>query len=107
MKTPVAGRPAFDFVAGEPLLQRGDADAVARPGALVRAHDLRPLLAVADRVDPLGRHALRDQVLLDRIGTPLAEGKVVLARAALVALPFDRDGILGLLLQPLCLLTPP
>src|SRR3954471_23188333 len=75
------------------LLQGSDADAIARPGALVGADHLGPLLAVADGFDAIGRNALRDQILAHRIGPALAERKIVLAGAALVALAFDGDRI--------------
>ena len=90
-KTPVAGRPAFGSFAENILLQRRDATTVAGPRAFVGADDLRALLAVADRLQARRGHALGDQVLTDRRGTTLAEGDVVLARAALVAMAFDGE----------------
>src|SRR6185437_698288 len=63
------------------------------------------LLAVAQGLEARGGHALGDQVLADRGGAALAEGQVVLARAALVAMAFDGDLVVGVLLQPGSLLV--
>src|SRR6185312_5081535 len=97
-------RTGVPFRSDEGLLKGRDADTVASPGALVGADGLRTLLAVADGLDAVGGDALRDQVLAHRVGAPLTQRKVVLAGAAFVALAFDGDRIVGVLLQPLGLL---
>ena len=43
----------------------------------------------------------RDEVVLDRAGAARAEGDVVFARAALVGVAFDGDGVLRIEQQPL------
>ena len=48
--------------------------------------------------------ALRHQEVAGRLGTAGAERDVVLARAALVGMAFDGDGVAGIGLQPLRLL---
>src|SRR5262249_32327727 len=64
----------------------------------------RPLLAVGDGLQPVPVDAERDEIVLHGIGAPLAQREVVFARAALVAVTFDRDAILRVLLQPCGLL---
>src|SRR5471030_1570796 len=93
------------FVSGVPLLQRGHAATVAGPGAFVGTDNFRPFLAVADGLDAIGGQALRDQVLADGRRPALAEGEVVLARAALVAMAFDGDLVGRILFQPSSLLV--
>src|SRR5437588_10146610 len=46
------------------------------------------------------RNASRDQVVLRRFRTLGAERKIVFARAALIGMAFDREGISIVLLQP-------
>src|SRR5205814_3199894 len=82
------------------LLQLGDGAAVERPSRVVGTDGIGTLLAIADGLDARRRHALGDQVLARRVGAPLAEGKVVLARAAFVAMAGDGDRVVGVLLQP-------
>src|SRR5260221_11654593 len=84
----------------ERLLELGDGAAVERPRRVVGADRIRTLLAVADGLDARRRNALGDQVLARRVGAALAEGEVVLARAALVAMAGDGDRVIGVLLQP-------
>src|SRR4029077_20082864 len=86
-------------VAVAPLLQLGDSAAVARPGGLVGADRIGTLLAVADRLDARRRDALGDQILAGGVGAALTERQIVLARAALVAVAFDGDRIVGVFLQ--------
>src|SRR5262245_49161209 len=64
---------------------------VAGPALLVgiRAHG--DLLAVGDRLHAVRGHAQRDQVVVGRLGAPLAQRQVVLDGAALVAVALDRD----------------
>src|ERR1700754_2913439 len=59
--------------------------AVLGPAVLVRAERYGALLAVADRGQTARVDAEADQVVLGRIGAPLAQREVVVARAALVA----------------------
>src|SRR5215831_9543673 len=87
-------------IARRALLQLGDGAAVLRPGLLVRAGRIGILLAVAGGPDALSRNALGNQILACGIGTPLAERQVVLARAALVAVAGNGNGVVGVLLQP-------
>src|SRR6185312_7289773 len=75
--------------------------AVLRPGGLVRAEHGGTLLAVADRLDAVGRDAQRHQRIAYRRRAALAEGEVVLARAALVAMTLDRHRHVRIFLQPL------
>src|SRR5471030_412943 len=93
------------FVSGVPLLQRGHAATVAGPGAFVGADDFRPFLAVADGLNAVGGQALRNQVLADGRRAALAQCEVVLTRAALVAMAFDGDLVVRVLLQPSSLLV--
>ena len=60
----------------------------------------RAFLAVADRLHTVLIDAESDQIVLGRVGTTLAEGEVVLARAAVVAMAFDHETILRIGLQP-------
>src|SRR5262245_48236570 len=77
------------------LLKSRHAAAIARPRRLVSALLLGPLLAVADHAEAGIRNALRDQVALHGRSPPRTEREVVLARAALVAMPLDRDLVLA------------
>src|SRR5579883_671508 len=86
------------------LVDDRHAATVLRPGRLVRADHRRTLLAVADRRHAIRRDAERDEHVLHRGGATLAESQVVLARAALVAMAFDRDCHVGVLLKPVGLL---
>src|ERR1035438_4616062 len=52
---------------------------------------LRPFLAVADRLQPVRRHAQRLQELLGRCRAPVAQAEVVFGRAAFVAVAFHHD----------------
>src|SRR5688572_22077202 len=82
------------------LVDDSNGATVLRPGGLVGTEDGRTLLAVGHRADALGRNAERNQEAAGRTGATLAEGEVVLTRAALVAMPLDCHGGLGVLLQP-------
>src|SRR5687767_15068286 len=50
----------------------------------------RELLAVADRANAIGGNAERDEECFHRQRAPLAQSEVVLRRAALIAMAFDR-----------------
>src|SRR3954469_5438776 len=63
--------------------------------------DLGTLLAVADRRDAPGRYAGGDQYILHSLGAALAEGEIVFARAAFVAMALDRDRDIRIAPQPL------
>src|SRR5271168_2250573 len=94
------GAPVRRRNSAEGLLRDRDTNAVLRPRGLVRAEHDRPLLAVADRAQPAGGDARGDQVVLRGVGTTLAEGEVVLTRAALVAVTLDGEPLVRPLLQP-------
>src|SRR5438034_1282671 len=85
-------------------IDRRDATPVLGIGRVVGVRDLRPLLAVADRLNAAGRDAERDQHVLHGLGTTLAEREVVLAGAALVTMPLDRHGDVRITAQPFGLL---
>src|SRR6266850_4255435 len=59
-----------------------------------------PLLAVGDDGDAGGRQSLGEQVGHGRSRAPLAQGQVVLIRAALVAVPLDEHEVIAPRLQP-------
>src|SRR6266498_2952662 len=65
--------------------------AVALPAALVRFVADLDLLAVGDRLQPVGGHPEGHDVVVGALGAPLPEREVVLDGPALVAVPFDRD----------------
>src|SRR5687768_15265118 len=69
---------------------------VLRPGLLVVAGRQRLLLAVADGLDAAVSDAQHRHHLLHRLGATLAEGEVVLAAAALVAVALDADARVAL-----------
>src|SRR5262245_40632821 len=52
---------------------------------------LRPLLAVADRAQPVGSDAPADQVIAHRVGAAIAERQVVLGRADIARMAFDLE----------------
>src|SRR5262249_44174588 len=56
-------------------------------------HAERLLFAEANGIDAIGGDAQGDEVLLDGAGTTIAESKVVLGGAALVAVAFDGDAL--------------
>src|SRR5689334_9255469 len=81
----------------------GYAAAILRPAILGRLRADRVFLAVGDRFHARGRDAQADQKLLHGIGSAGTEREIVFARAALVAVAFDRDANRGIFLQPGCL----
>src|SRR5438105_2081702 len=79
----------------------GHAAAVLRVGGIVWMRHRRPLLAVADRLHPPSGDAERAEHVLHRLSTAFAEREVVFAGAALVGVPLDRHGDIGIAPQPL------
>src|SRR5206468_2595733 len=75
--------------------------AVPRVAGLALLAAERQLLAVADRGKPIGGDAERDEVVLHRLRAARAERKVVLDRAALVAVALDLGARARVVLQPL------
>jgi len=63
----------------------------------------RPLFSVADGVNALRTHTGCDERLLHRICASVAGREVVLNRAALIAVPFDREFDVGMLDQELAI----
>src|SRR5688500_17284504 len=57
------------------------------------------LLSVTDDSHTIGRDAKRHEVRLDRDSPPLPERQVVLRRASLIGVSFDRNHPRGILLQ--------
>src|SRR5437773_305847 len=73
--------------------------AVLRPGGLVVSVHERPFLAPRLGLDAARVDAVTHEVLLARLGAPVAEREVVFVRAALVAVPVDPDAEVGVGLQ--------
>src|SRR5882672_12963435 len=74
--------------------------AILPPGSLIVPARPRTLLAVADCGDAPRVQPEVLEMVPGRIGTPLSERQVVLPRAALVAVPFDADVLVGPLPRP-------
>src|SRR5262249_31593082 len=87
-------------VSAKPSVDGRHAAPILRPRGFVGADHRRTLLAVADGRDAIRRDAERDEHVLHRLGAALAEREVVLPRAALVAMTFDRHRAVGVLLHP-------
>jgi hypothetical protein len=64
------------------------------------------LLAVGDRLHTRGRDAEADEKLLHGVGAARAKREVVFARAAFVAIAFDRNADRWIFLQPRRLALP-
>src|SRR4029079_10977588 len=62
-------------------------------------------LAVGNRTHAAGLDAARCEIVADCLRAGGAERDVVFARAALVGVAFDREGVVAVLLQPLRLLV--
>src|SRR5262249_56003320 len=60
----------------------------------------RAFLTVGHRAYALGIDPVLGEEGADGLGAPRAKGDVVFARAALVGMTFDGDGVLVVLLQP-------
>src|SRR5208337_271838 len=63
----------------------------------------RLFLAIADGLDPTASNSSLDERVLNCVRTIGAQGQVIFGRAALVAVSFDRDVDVGMLLQELCI----
>src|SRR5262249_57747893 len=74
--------------------------AVARPALLGVLLTQRQLLPVTDRLQTLGGNALPHQVVLDGLCALRAQRQIVLDGPAVVAMPLELDGGLGVVAQP-------
>src|SRR5690606_33734557 len=81
--------------------RRRDGAAVLRPAGNVVANGDRTFLAVGDRLDAVGSHTQRSQIVAGGGGAPGTEREVVFARAAFVRMTFDDDLVLRVLVEPL------
>ena len=82
------------------VVEHGLRPAILRPAGDVVADRDRPLLAVGDRADAACAHARLSKVPSHRRGPAGAKREVVFARAALVGMAFDGDGVLRILIEP-------
>src|SRR5688572_32800700 len=85
---------AFSVQRSTSKLLAGDDElrpAVLRPRRFVVPRIEWKLLAVADRAQPVGRDAERHKIVARCERAALAERQVVLCRAALVGVPFNRN----------------
>src|SRR5665811_686683 len=82
-------------------VEHRDRAAVLRPAGDVVAHRHRPLLAVGDGAHAVGLDAARDQIIAHALRPAGAQRDVVFARAALVGMAFDGEGILAVVGEPL------
>ena len=78
-----------------------DRPAVLGPGAFVGAERLGPFLAVADHRHPTGGDSARLEIVLRRIGAPVAQSEIIIPGAALVGMALDRDPDGRVALEPL------
>src|SRR5205085_1777887 len=83
------------------LIEYRHGAAILRPTGNIIAHRDRPLLAIRDRAHALARNAARHQILADGFGAPRAKRDVVFARATLVGVALDREGVTVVIAQPL------
>src|SRR5439155_214466 len=81
-------------------VEHGLRAAILRPAGDVVAHRHGSLLAVGDRANALRVDAVLGQVGAHGRGSLRTERDIVLARAALVGVTLDGDGVLRVLLQP-------
>src|SRR5208282_4317390 len=75
--------------------------AVLLPATFVRLGAERFLFAHGHGLDAIAAHSSLDERILHRAGAIGAEGEVIFGRAALVAVSFDGDADVGMLLQEL------
>src|SRR3546814_16664250 len=68
-----------------------DLTAILGPGGFIGTERFGAFLAIADRADPRFRHAKRDEIVLGGVGATFAQRQVVIAGAAFVGMPLDRD----------------
>ena len=76
-------------------VQHGDGAAVLAPAGDVVADRDRALLAVGDGLHAVAGDALGDQKVARGGGAAGAERQVIFARAALVGMAFDGDGVVA------------
>ena len=86
-------------------MSRRHAATIAGPAAFVGRHAQRTLFAVRDELHAVGVDTLRDQVLAHGVRTTIAESKVVFTGAALIAVTFDGQRTVRVLVEPLRLRT--
>src|ERR1700694_3397011 len=72
--------------------------AVLGPRALIVSRVERPFLAVADGAYPVSVDAQRHEVFLGGVRATITEGEGVLLRSTLVAMTFDEQVVLRILL---------
>ena len=77
------------------LTDREMGAAVALPAGFVGFGADRPLFAIADGFEPIGRHAQLHQKVFGRSGSAVAQAEIVFGRTALVAVSFHGDGGVG------------
>src|SRR3984893_10064904 len=90
---------------GAARIQHGDRAAVLRPAGDVVADRNRPFLAVGNRAHARAIDAAGDQIIARDLRAAGAERDVVFARATLVGVAFDGEGIAVVLAEPLRLLV--
>jgi hypothetical protein len=73
------------------LPRREMSPSVFLPAALRRLGALRPLLAVADGLQPIGRDAQLDEKIFGGTGAAIAQPEVIFGGAALVAMALHHD----------------
>src|ERR1017187_5501280 len=83
------------------LLINEMAAAVLLPASFVAFCAEGLFLAVADGFDPAGADAARRQCSLHRTGALVAQSQVIVSRSALVAVSFNRDVYIGMLIEEL------
>src|SRR5208282_1059443 len=86
-------------------LEHSDGAAVLRPAGNVVADRDGAFLAITNRLDPRGGHPARLQIILGRFGAAGAEGEIIFARAALVGVTLDGEGVRTILIEPARLLV--
>src|SRR5713101_6576080 len=72
---------------------------VLRPAGNVVAHRDRAFLAVGNRAHALRLDAARGEIVAHGLRAPGTERDVVLARATLIGMAFDGEGVLVVVLQ--------
>src|SRR3984893_14524734 len=90
---------------GAARIQHGDRAAVLRPAGDVVADRNRPFLAGGTGAHAGAGEAAGDQIIARELRAAGAERDVVFARAALVGVAFDGEGITVVLAEPLRLLV--
>src|SRR5713101_9045522 len=99
-KRPGVARPFARLKGWLAVLLDDDLDAaVLRLAHVVAGRHQELALALADDADRLGRHALADQRVLDRVGTPQRQRHVVALRSRRVGMTGRRDAGAALTLE--------